>query len=586
MNIRLFYKLFGTYVVIGALAVIIAGFFIEHQLRTGLTRWIEADMMAQAGIMLLMPDRDIATQVAALTERARARITLVDAQGKVLSDSDPHLIDVDNHLNRSEIQEARIRGKGTATRYSRTIKQESLYVAMPRHDGPVVTGYLRLSRTLADVNGAIERFRYGILQVLLLVIVCAMILAMLFSMRLVAPIWEMADFTERVRKGDLSGTILVRSGDEIGQLAGNINEMVAALREKIRSANEEKWKLRAAFAGMAEGVMVLDSRDRIESLNKGMTDVIGRDYALIVKRTPIEVMRNVELQDALNRFRQGEQPVHQEITLGAENPRILDVTISTVKSPPGQDPKTMLVFHDVTRLKKLERMRADFVANVTHEIKTPLTAINGFVETLEGGAIDDSALAKRFLRTIRENVLRLNRLVDDLLTLSSLELGETPLHPEGVALEDALEKALTLMQMKAALKNIAIAKEIPQELPPIRADRDKAVQILLNILDNAVKFTPEGGKVTVTAYAEEAGDVTVKIADSGSGIAKSEIPRLGERFYRVDKTRSRDLGGTGLGLSIVKHLMQAYGGSMGIESVLGYGTTVSLRFPAFRLAAG
>ena len=584
MNIRLFYKLFGAYVAIGVLAVLIAGFFIERQLRTGLTRWVEDDMTAQAGIMLLMPDRDIVRQAATLSERARARVTLIDAQGKVLSDSDPHLIGVDNHLNRSEIQEARIKGKGTATRYSRTIKQDSLYVALPRRDGPVLTGYLRLSRTLAEVNAAIEQFRYGVLQVLLLVVVCAMLLAMIFSMRLAAPIWEMADFTERVRKGDLSGTILVRSGDEIGQLAGNINEMVAALREKIRSANEEKWKLRAAFAGMADGVMVLDGQGRIESLNRGMTEMIGLDYADIVKKTPIEVMRNIELQDALNRFRRGEEPALREIALGTIHPRILDVTISTVKSPPGQEPKTMLVFHDVTRLKKLERMRVDFVANVTHEIKTPLTAISGFVETLEGGAIRDPALANRFLQTIRENVLRLNRLVDDLLTLSSIELGESALHSESVALGEILDKAQALILAKAAVKGVVLKTDLPPDLPAILADRDRAVQVLLNILDNAVKFSPEGGKIDVKA-AEENEFVAVRVTDQGPGIPAGEIPRLGERFYRVDKTRSRELGGTGLGLSIVKHLMQAHGGAMEIESAPGRGATVILRFPAFQPAA-
>lgn len=585
MNIRLFYKLFGAYVAIGVLAVLIAGFFIEHQIRTGLTRWVEDDMTAQAGIMLLMPDREIVRQVATLSERARARITLIDAQGRVLSDSDPSRIGVDNHLNRSEIQEARIKGRGTATRYSRTIKQDSLYVALPRRDGPALTGYLRLSRTLAEVNAAIEQFRHGVLQVLLLVVVCAMLLAMIFSMRLAAPIWEMADFTERVRKGDLSGTILVRSGDEIGQLAGNINEMVAVLREKIRSANEEKWKLRAAFAGMAEGVMVLDGQGRIESLNRGMTEMIGLDYADIVKKTPIEVMRNIELQDALNRFLKGEEPAPREITLGTVHPRILDLTISTVKSPPGQEPKTMLVFHDVTRLKKLERMRVDFVANVTHEIKTPLTAISGFVETLEGGAICDPDLANRFLQTIRENVLRLNRLVDDLLTLSSIELGESALRSESVALGEILDKATALIQAKASLKGVALQTDLPPDLPAILADRDRAVQVLLNILDNAVKFSPEGGKIDVKA-AEENEFVAVRVTDQGPGIPAGEIPRLGERFYRVDKTRSRELGGTGLGLSIVKHLMQAHGGAMEIESAPGRGATVTLRFPVFRQAAG
>ena len=330
--------------------------------------------------------------------------------------------------------------------------------------------------------------------------------------------------------------------------------------------------------------MVLDGQGRIESLNRGMTEMIGLDYADIVKKTPIEVMRNIELQDALNRFRRGEEPALREIALGTIHPRILDVTISTVKSPPGQEPKTMLVFHDVTRLKKLERMRVDFVANVTHEIKTPLTAINGFVETLEGGAIRDPALANRFLQTIRENVLRLNRLVDDLLTLSSIELGESALHSESVALGEILDKAQALIQAKAEVKGVVLKTDLPPDLPAILADRDRAVQVLLNILDNAVKFSPEGGKIDVKA-AEENEFVAVRVTDQGPGIPAGEIPRLGERFYRVDKTRSRELGGTGLGLSIVKHLMQAHGGAMEIESAPGRGATVILRFPAFQPAA-
>jgi two-component system phosphate regulon sensor histidine kinase PhoR len=330
---------------------------------------------------------------------------------------------------------------------------------------------------------------------------------------------------------------------------------------------------------MAEGVMVLDSQNRIEGLNKGMAEMIGREYADIVGKTPIEAFRNIALQDALNRFRQAGEIVLEEITLGDENPMILDVNISAVKSLPGQDPKTMIVFHNVTRLKKLEQVRADFVANVTHEIKTPLTAIIGFVETLQQGAIDDRAKAQKFLLTIHENAQRLNRLVDDLLTLSSIELGETELHLEGLALEDVFETALTLISPRAALKNIRIQREVQPGLPMVRADRDRLVQILVNVLDNAVKFTPEGGSVSITASPEVQGSVVIKITDTGIGISKSELPRLGERFYRIDKTRSREMGGTGLGLSIVKHLMKAHEGSMEIESTLGKGTTVSLHFP-------
>jgi two-component system phosphate regulon sensor histidine kinase PhoR len=579
MTPRLFYKLFGTYLVIAVLAVVIAGFFIERELRTGLTRWIEEDLMAETQIIALIPEGEIEKQSQVLAERSRARVTLIDARGLVTLDSNGQTKDLDNHLNRSEIQEARVKGKGTATRYSRTLKMDMLYVALPLYEGSHLKGYLRLSRPLLEVDRSVDKLRFSIFQVLLLIIILSMIVAFIFSMKVISPIQEIEAFTDKIRKGDVSGMLMIDSRDEIGQLSKNINDMVAELQEKIRVANEEKWKLRAAFASMAEGVMVLDSQNRIEGLNKGMAEMIGREYADIVGKTPIEAFRNIALQDALNRFRQAGEIVLEEITLGDENPMILDVNISAVKSLPGQDPKTMIVFHNVTRLKKLEQVRADFVANVTHEIKTPLTAIIGFVETLQQGAIDDRVKAQKFLLTIHENAQRLNRLVDDLLTLSSIELGETKLHLEGLALEDVFETALTLISLRAALKNVRIQRDVQPGLPMVLADRDRLVQILVNVLDNAVKFTPEGGSVSITASPEVQGSVVIKITDTGIGISKSELPRLGERFYRIDKTRSREMGGTGLGLSIVKHLMKAHEGSMEIESTLGKGTTVSLHFP-------
>ena len=579
MTTRLFYKLFGTYLVIAVLAVVIAGFFIERELRTGLTRWIEEDLMAETQIIALIPEGEIEKQSQVLAERSRARVTLIDARGLVTLDSNGQTKDLDNHLNRSEIQEARVKGKGTATRYSRTLKMDMLYVALPLYEGSHLKGYLRLSRPMLEVDRSVDKLRFSIFQVLLLIIILSMIVAFIFSMKVISPIQEIEAFTDKIRKGDVSGMLMIDSRDEIGQLSKNINDMVTELQEKIRVANEEKWKLRAAFASMAEGVMVLDSQNRIEGLNKGMAEMIGREYADIVGKTPIEAFRNIALQDALNRFRQAGEIVLEEITLGDENPMILDVNISAVKSLPGQDPKTMIVFHNVTRLKKLEQVRADFVANVTHEIKTPLTAIIGFVETLQQGAIDDRVKAQKFLLTIHENAQRLNRLVDDLLTLSSIELGETKLHLEGLALEDVFETALTLISLRAALKNVRIQRDVQPGLPMVRADRDRLVQILVNVLDNAVKFTSEGGSVSITASPEVQGSVVIKITDTGIGISKSELPRLGERFYRIDKTRSREMGGTGLGLSIVKHLMKAHEGSMEIESTLGKGTTVSLHFP-------
>jgi two-component system phosphate regulon sensor histidine kinase PhoR len=260
----------------------------------------------------------------------------------------------------------------------------------------------------------------------------------------------------------------------------------------------------------------------------------------------------------------------------------MDVTISAVNDGTGGERKTILVFHDVTRLKRLERIRTDFIANVTHEIRTPLTAIIGFTETLQQGALENRETAGRFLDTIRENAERLNRLVDDLTTISVLEMGEVKLQLEGLSIEEEIEKALLVTGGRAAEKGLIIRKDIPPELPSVSADRDRLTQILINIIDNAIKFTPEGGKISVAALPEGKDFLALRIADTGPGIPEAELPRLGERFYRVDKTRSRDLGGTGLGLSIVKHLMKTHGGRMHIASVLGKGTTVSLFFPVAR----
>ncbi|MDY0043403.1 MAG: ATP-binding protein, partial [Syntrophales bacterium] len=266
-------------------------------------------------------------------------------------------------------------------------------------------------------------------------------------------------------------------------------------------------------------------------------------------------------------------------SLGEEDIRTVDVTISPVNGLPRGDEKTMLVFHDVTRLKKLEKMRVDFVANATHEIKTPLTAILGFIETLKEGAIDDRKIALQFLQTIHNHAQRLNRLVDDLLTISDIELGETKISFEDISFVPVIEGILPIIELQASKKDITVKTELPEELPLVKADRDKVIQIFLNVLDNAVKFTDEGGTVSISAQDNGDGKVAVRISDTGIGIPKAEIPRLGERFYRVDKTRSREMGGTGLGLSIVKHLLMAHRGSMSIDSRPGRGTTISLFFP-------
>jgi len=584
MKARLVTKLLIAFVATGILVAAAAEFLVERQLKRGLTRWIEDEMTAEANIISLIPMEEIAKYAVELAERSRSRLTLIDATGKVITDTDRRDVEMDSHLNRSEIQEARLKGNGASVRYSHSLKMDMLYVAFLLGDPKQPKGYIRLSRSLQAVTGSINQLRQSVMQDLLLVAFFALLIALLFSLRLISPIRKLVAFTEKARTGNISGQIRIESRDEIGALAENINGMVEVLHEKIRNADEERRKLQSVFSGMAEGIMVLDPRNRIETINRGMEEMIGSRSGDIFGRTIIEAFRNIPLHDALERFLTTRETVFQEISLGDETPIVLDVTLSAIPGEAGGEQKTILVFHDVTRLKKLERIRTDFVANVTHEIRTPLTAIIGFVETLEQGAADDRGKAREFLRTIRENAMRLNRLVDDLLILSGIELGEANLHPERVAPGEALKQVLPLVGARISEKKLRILKEIPEEIPAIRADKDRLAQILLNILDNAIKFTPFGGTISVSASPGAEGFLTIRIADTGVGIPKGEIPRLGERFYRADKTRSREPGGTGLGLSIVKHLMKAHGGWIGIDSTLGHGTTVSLHFPIFQEA--
>jgi two-component system phosphate regulon sensor histidine kinase PhoR len=583
MKSNLFYKIFATYIVIILLSMVVVSFLTTRQIKERLMKQIETNLTTYSGMIdLACTKEDIRKKLDHLSKITDARITLIDATGTVLIDSEAKVSEMDNHLNRTEIQEARIKGKGTSKRYSQTLQIDTLYVALPVREGPEIKGYIRLSRPLTEIRNSIRQFNWIIFQSILLLAALSFVIAFIFSARLVSPIQEMEQFTQKLRDGEISGTLLIDSSDEVGRLARNINFMVTELREKVHSANEEKGKLEAAFASMTDAVLVLDSQGRIEALNKSFKSIFGVRRRDILSRTPLEAFRNIELQNALEQFKEAREPISQEISLGGENGSILDVNISSIEGLPRGEEKTMIVFHDVTRLKKLEKMRVDFVANVSHEIKTPLTAILGFIETLQDGAIEEEETARKFLQTIGKHAERLNRLVDDLLELSDIELGETRLFFESVSVSGVLDSVLYMIEPRASHKALTIEKNIPDDLSPINVDRDKLNQILLNVLDNAVKFTPESESISVAAFDVAEGYVVVEIKDTGIGIPKDEIPRLGERFYRVDKTRSRELGGTGLGLSIVKHLMIAHNGKIEIASQLGIGTTVSLYFPVYK----
>lgn len=577
MKRSLFLKILFSYLVIICLSFFVLHLLVKEQISRILITGIEQELTHYAELVDLNNPQAMSAHLQQISKISRSRVTLVDGRGVVFADSEKATAGLENHLYRPEIQEARLRGTGKAIRYSSTLGVNMLYVAVIIRDAGKVKGYVRLARPLNDVQGAVEKVYQSILLAMLIGALVSLVAALFFSYRLASPIRMMEEFTQRLRQGLPVGSIMLRTSDETRTLADNINYLVEELKDKIRLAHEEKSKLMTALTSINEGVVILNQDERIEFISPSLAGILSSPYEEFLGKSLLEAFRNAELQKAFDSFKQTRQNASREIALGSADSVIMSVSLSDVQEYPGE-PKIMIVFHDVTRLKKLERVRTDFVANVTHEIRTPLTAIIGYLETLQSGALDRPDDARRFIDIMLKQGQRLNRLVEDLMTISKIELGEVLLRFEDISLTEAAENVITLLGAKAAAKAITIQNQLPQNLPAIRADRDRLSQVLVNVLDNAVKFTPEGGLVTLAAR-EEAGAIIMTISDTGIGIPREEIQRLGERFYRVDKTRSRELGGTGLGLSIVKHLMMAHGGTMELESQLGQGTTVFLHFP-------
>jgi len=577
MKKNLFYKIFFSYLVIISLSFLLLDLFLREEVEKNLTSQIETEMMSYAKIIDLSPREKITEQIGEMANISNCRVTLIDARGKVFADSEKDVTQMENHSNRPEVQEARLKGSGKSVRFSSSLNIDMLYVAVTIRNGEKINGYVRLARPLHDVQKVIQKMYESILGASAIAVIVSLLIALFISYRLAEPIRAMERFTEKLRQGEPVGAILLNTADETKKLADNINFLVEELKDKIRIANEEKSKLMTALTSMTEGVLIINAQGLIEFVSPVLGDMLSVRYEDVFGKTLMEAFRSAELQKILTEFKRTGENITREITLDMVEAVILNVSVSAVHGYPQED-KTMIVFHDVTRLKKLEKVKEDFVANVTHEIRTPLTAIIGYLETIKNGAIGNIDETKKFVDIILNQAERLNRLVEDLLTLSHIELKELKFNFENVSINAAITNVISLVEAKAKEKKITIHNNVRENFPMIRADKDKLTQIFVNILDNAVKFTPESGRITIAAKEADA-YTAVSISDTGIGVPRDEIQRLGERFYRVDRSRSRDLGGTGLGLSIVKHLMIAHGGRMEIESELGRGTTVSLLFP-------
>lgn len=507
---------------------------------------------------------------------AGARVTLIAPDGTVVADSDVSLSDlprVENHADREEVRAALAGELGRSDRRSETVGRRLLYLALPvtaRSDAGVV----RLAVDLEEVESAVAGLRRQLVMAGLIGLGAALAISFLVSMFTVRPLAEMRETLGAIARGDLGRRLRPRSGDELGEIAHAINDMAEQLGLHLAAVTAEKERLHAVLTGMVEGVLVLDTERRITLANPRLRELLSIRGA-VEGRTLLEAVRHPGVDDALRAAADSTAPVVSEVEIGDRLPRTLLIHAAAFPKE-GSRMGTVAVFHDLTEMRHLERVRRDFVANASHELKTPLTAVRGFTESLLMNQLC-SEEARAQIDAIRRNAERLEHLIDDMRELSRIESRRVPLQPAEVNIAKLTRSLVSDLEPRLKERQLQVSV-VDRESFPAWVQRSAVEQVLSNLLENAVKYTDPGGQITVEIGAGPK-TVSVSVTDTGIGIASEHQPRIFERFYRVDKARSRALGGTGLGLAIVKHLVQASGGEVSVESQPGRGSTFRFTLP-------
>ncbi len=576
------FKLIFSYVWLIIVSFVFVAFFLNRNLGANALRDIQSSLVSQARLIENQIDPEKLQQrdtlylealTVALSQKIDCRITIIDTQGKVLAESrksPEEILRMENHLYRPEVQKALAGATGIDTRYSSTLKIDMLYVALPLRQGGRIAGVLRLALPLESVERTLSAVRRVILLGLLSALGVAVLLGSLLASQTIRPIHRMIHVSRKFSEGDFSRRIVQDSRDEIGELAVTLNKMAQDIEDKIREIKTQNQKLAAIFNSMIEGVIVVDKADRIVSINPSIEKIFGLSKKDVEAKFFLEAIRNNDIAEVVKNVLAQGRPLSTEITLVYPVRRIFEVNATPIFDNEAVN-GCLVVIHDITEIRRLETVRSDFVANVSHELKTPLTSIKGFVETLLEGALDDKKNNRNFLKIIQEHADRLDRLVDDLLSLSHLESKEIVLRRSDCNLYRLVEEVASGFASQLKKKGIEIKNELPQDLS-LKADKARLEQVFINFIDNGIKFNKENGFIKIGSRQTD-GEVRIGIEDSGIGIPQKDIPRIFERFYRVDKARSRELGGTGLGLSIVKHIVELHGGRVGVESSEGFGST-------------
>lgn len=523
---------------------------------------------------------EVSRLVRFLGAQTGARITVIDLNGRVIGESEDNPLRMENHLDRPEVQEALKGQTGLSIRPSATLEERMMYVAIPVEDEGRALAVLRTAASIDRLDAALDEELGRIVRAAVAVALILAVVSWLVIWGISRPLREIRRGARRFAEGELGHRLTVPANRELAGLAETMNHMAGELARRIETITAQRNEQQAILSSMAEGVLAIGAGGRCITLNRAAGEMLGVAVGDPVGRSLPEVVRSGDLQQFILEALESDGPTETEVVLPRDGRRRYVQARSTVlTNGRGRRIGAVIVLSDMTEIHRLQTVRTDFVANVSHELKTPVTGIKGFVETLLEGAKDRPQDLQRFLEIIARQADRLNSIIDDLLTLSRIEQqAETA----GIALEEAplkpvLAEAVELCHHRAGQKDIALNLTCDETLRA-RVNPSLLEQAVVNLIDNAVKYSEPGGAVEIRA-GESQGEICIEVEDTGCGISREHLPRLFERFFRVDKARSRKLGGTGLGLAIVKHIVQAHRGSVSVVSVPGQGSTFTLRLP-------
>jgi two-component system phosphate regulon sensor histidine kinase PhoR len=597
-------KLAVSAVLLVGLSVIVAGIVMGEMYKSSHIRAMEEHLIVEAKLIAalgewpgdggLEPLIAFYTRQAALWKKtANVRVTIIRADGVVLGDSDHDPLSMDNHADREEIQQAKAGGTGMSIRRSETLGQSRMYVAVPLPPEAKHDGYVRLSKSLEEVESGLRRlWLYWTAGFVLLMGLIA-IASFRLSRKIIRPLEHIEQVAYKIANRDFSSRVVTDTEDEIGSLGKMINRMADSLQRQMQQNRDQASKLTGVLDNMISGVVMIDRDGRIALMNRSAGTMLNFDVRSWIGKLYTEAERHPMIVAKIKECMATREPQRQDLSLHDPDERLIEAHFVPIHHEDGEWAGTLVILQDMTAIRRLERMRSEFVANVSHELKTPVAAVKGFAETLLAGAIHDQETAASFLKIIYDESDRLNRLVGDLLDLSKIESRKIPLSFSPVHLHAFMHKVLEMMRAEAAKKRIALEAVVDDTLY-IEADEDRLQQMIMNLLSNGINYTPEGGKISVIVEAVEKtrsetssrdfGEdrIRIIIQDTGIGIPKRDLPRIFERFYRVDKARSRSSGGTGLGLSIVKHLVELHHGTIHVESVVGEGTVFTIELPVLQ----